>query len=104
MHPPTPNPTETSLGLFNERAALLEQEARNSRVTRWGRAIARGVLVCSVVMLAVLLFVRSGGTIGWVGNYLLPVGVIFGVVVAVLALLTWALDRLPTSPYRDLWQ
>jgi peptidoglycan/LPS O-acetylase OafA/YrhL len=90
--------------MSNEREALLGQEARNSRVTRWGRAIARAVLVCAVAILAVLLFVPSGGTIGWVGTYLLPVGVILGVVVAVLALLMWALDRLPSSPYRGLWQ
>ncbi len=103
MHPPTPNPTHTSLGMSNEREALLEQEARDSRVTRWGRAIARAV-VCAVAIFAVLLFVPSGGTIGWVGTYLLPVGVIFGVVVAVLALLMWALGRLPSTPYRGRLQ
>ena len=104
MHPPTPNPTHTSIGMSNEREDLLGREASNSRVTRWGRAIARVALVCSVAIFAVLLFVRSGGTIGWVGTYLLPMGVILGVVVAVLALLMWALDRLPSSPYRDRWQ
>ena len=104
MHPPTPNPTHTSLGMSNERETLLWQEARHSRLTRWGRAIARAVLVCAAAIFAVLPFVPSGGTIGWVGTYLLPVGVILGVVVAVLALLTWALDRLPSSPYRGLWQ
>jgi peptidoglycan/LPS O-acetylase OafA/YrhL len=100
MHPPTPNPTET----FNEREALLRQEARNSRVTGWGRAIARVTLVCSAAILAVLLFVRSGGTLGGVGTYVLPVVMMLGVVVVVLALLMWTLDRLPTSPYRDRWQ
>ena len=104
MHPPTPNPTHTSLGMSNEREALLWQEARHSRVTRWGRAIARAVLACAAAIFAVLLFVPSGGTIGWVGTYLLPVGVILGVVVAVLALLMWALDRLPSSPYRGRLQ
>ncbi len=101
MYPPTPNPTETS----HEREALLWQEARGSRVTRWGRAIARAVLVCAAAIFAVLPFVPSGGTmIGWVGSYLLPVGVILGVVVVVLALLMWALDRLPSSPYRGRLQ
>ncbi len=105
MHPPTPNPTHTSLGMSNEREALLGQEARKSRVTRWGRAIARAVLVCAVAIFAVfLLFVPSGETIGWVGTYLLPVGAILGVVIVVLALLMWALERLPGSPYRDRWQ
>ena len=100
MYPPTPNPTETS----HEREALLWQEARGSRVTRWGRAIARVTVVFSFVVLAVFLFVPSGGTIGWVGTYLLPVGVILGVVVAVLALLMWALDRPPSTPYRGRLQ
>jgi hypothetical protein len=68
MRPTTPYPTETSLGTFDEREAFLWQEARNSRVTRWGRAIARAALVCSVAIFAVLLFVRSGGTIAWVGT------------------------------------
>ena len=104
MHPPTPDPTHTSLGMSNEREALLWQEARGSRLTRWGRAIARVVLVCAAAIFAVLPFVPSGGTIGWVGTYLLPVGVILGVVVAVLALLMWALDRLPSSPYRGRLQ
>ncbi len=36
MYPPTPNPTHMSLGMSNEREALLGQEARDSRVTRWG--------------------------------------------------------------------
>jgi hypothetical protein len=100
MHPPAPNLTETS----HEREALLWQEARDSRLTRWGRAIARAVLVCAAAMFAVLPFVPSGGTIGWVGTYLLPVGAILGAVVAVLALLMWALDGLPSPPYRGRLQ
>ncbi len=94
------SPAETS----HEREALLWQEARGSRLTRWGRAIARAVLVCVAAIFAVLLFMPSGGTIGWVGTYLLPMGVILGMVVAVLALLMWALDRLPSSPYRGRLQ
>ena len=104
MRPPTPNPTETSLGVFNEREDLLEQVARKSRVARWVRAIARVAVVFSFVVLAVLLFGPPSGTIGWIGTYLLPVGAMLGAVVAALALLMWALDRLPTSPYRDRWQ
>ena len=100
MHPPTPNPTETSLGMLNEREDHLEQVARKSRVARWGRVIARVAVAFSVVVLAVLLFGPPSGTIGWIGTYILPVGA----VVAALALLMWALHRLPTSPYRDRWQ
>ena len=61
-------------------------------------------MVCAAAIFAVSPFVPSVGTIGWVGTYLLPVGVILGVVVAVLALLMWALDRLPGSPYRGRLQ
>jgi protein-S-isoprenylcysteine O-methyltransferase Ste14 len=104
MRPPTPKPTETSLGMFNEREELLEQVARKGRLARWGRASARVAVVFSVVVLAVLLFGPPSGTIGWIGTYLLPVGAMLGAVVAALALLMWALDRLPASPYRDRWQ
>ena len=68
MRPPTPNPTETSLGVFNEREDLLEQVARKSHVARWGRAIARLAVVFSVVVLAVLLFGPPSGTTGWIGS------------------------------------
>ena len=34
MRPPTPNPTETSLGMLGDREDLLEQAARKSRVAR----------------------------------------------------------------------
>jgi protein-S-isoprenylcysteine O-methyltransferase Ste14 len=88
----------------NEREALLWQEARNSLVARWGRASVRVAVAFSVVVLAVLLFGPPSGTIGWIGTYLLPVGAMLGAVAAALALLMWALDRLPTSPYRDRWQ
>lgn len=48
--------------------------------------------------------VGSGGALYWVGTYLIPVVVILGVVIAALALLVWALKRLPNPPYRDRWQ
>ena len=104
MHPPTPNPTETSLGMYNEREDLLQQVACKSRVARWGRAIARVAVVFSVVVLAVLLFGPPSGTIGWVGSYLIPVVVITRVVSASLALLVWVVKRLPESPSRDRYQ
>jgi len=40
----------------------------------------------------------------WVGTYLIPVAVVLAVIVASLALLTWAVKRLPNPPYRDWWQ
>ncbi len=100
MSPPTPNPAEMS----HEREALLWQEARGSRVTRWGRASARVAVVFSVLVLAVLLFGPPSGASGWIGTYLLPVGAMLVAVVAALALLMWALDRLPSSPYRGWLQ
>jgi protein-S-isoprenylcysteine O-methyltransferase Ste14 len=48
--------------------------------------------------------VGPGRAIDWVVAYLIPVVVVLCVVIAVLALLTWALKRLPASPYRDRWQ
>ena len=73
-------------------------------MARWGRAIARVAAVLSVAMLAVVFVVGPGETIGWFGTYLVPVGAMLGVVSAALALLVWALGRLPTPPYRDRWQ
>ena len=40
----------------------------------------------------------------WVGTYLIPVGVITGVIIASSALLVWAVKRLPNPPYRNWWQ
>ncbi len=104
MHPPTPNPTETSLGMFNEREDLLEQVARKSRVARWGRAIARVAFILLVVGILAVITVGPGRAIDWVGSYLIPVAVITGVVIASLALLVWVVKRLPESPFRDRLQ
>ena len=40
----------------------------------------------------------------WIGTYLIPVVVIVGVVIAALALLVWAVKRLPNPPSRDRLQ
>jgi hypothetical protein len=37
----------------------------------------------------------------WVGTYLIPVAVVLAVIIASLALLTWAIETLPDSPLRD---
>ena len=56
-------------------------------------------------MCAVLAtIVGPGRAIEWVGTDLIPVAVVLCVVIAVLALLVWALKRLPDPPYRDRWQ
>ena len=78
MYPPTPNPTETS----HEREALLGQEARNSRVTRWGRASARVVAAILVVMFVL----GPSRALEWVVVYLIPTAVVLGVVAGTVVL------------------
>ena len=82
MHPPTPNPTHTTLGMSNEREALLRQEARNGRVTRWGRASARLVAAILVVMLVL----GPSRVLEWVVIYLIPTAVVLGVVAGTVVL------------------
>ena len=56
-------------------------------------------------MFAVLAtIVGPGRAIEWVGTYLIPVAVVLCVAMVVLALLVWALKRLPDPPYRDRLQ
>ena len=102
MRPPTPNPTETSLGMLNEREDLLEQVARKSRVARWGRAIARVAVAFSVVVLAVLLFGPPSGAIGWVVNDLIPVVLVVGVIFGVYGVAAWRIVTL-YDKYRQHW-
>ena len=102
MRPPTPNPTEMSLGVFNEREDLLEQVARKSRVARWGRAIARVAVVFSVLVLAVFLFGPPGGAIGWVLNDLVPVVLVVGIMFGVYGVAVWGLATL-YDKYRHHW-
>ncbi len=102
MRPPTPNPTETSLGMFSDREDLLEQVARKSRVARWGRAIARVAVVFSVVVLAALLFGPPSATIGWVVNDVIPVVVVVGVIFGVFGVAAWGLATL-YDKHRHHW-
>ena len=104
MHPLNLNSTETSLGASHQRDDFLEQEASKSRVARWGRTIARVVLVFLVAGILAAIAVGPSAAIDWLVNYLIPVGVITGVIIASLALLVWAVKRLPNPPYRDRLQ
>jgi hypothetical protein len=95
MKPPNRNTTETFLGAMYEREDLLRQEAQNSRMgrvayrmARWVRMIARVAFVLLVVGILAAI----------------TVGVITGVIIASLALLVWAVKRLPNPPYRNWWQ
>jgi uncharacterized membrane protein len=100
VYSPNRNPTE----LYYKRDALLRQEACNKRL---GRPLATLSTMLVVIVLFVGLasiVVGPGRAIDWAGTYLIPVGVITGVVIAALALLVQTVKRLPTSPLRDWYQ
>jgi hypothetical protein len=97
MSPKTPNPTETILGTFNERAELLWQRTRADRSVRRVRATARVACVLLVLVLVPFLLAGPYGTIGWVGTYLVPVVVVFGLLVGTLVLLAWGVVTLLNS-------
>ncbi len=102
MHPH--NPTETSLGAAYVREDLMRQEAHNGRLRRRVRTIARVALVLLVVgiLAAIVVGLESFGY--WVGTFIIPVVVILGMVIAVLALLVWVIERSPAPPFRDRLQ
>ena len=58
------------------------------------------VLLAGICVLVGLV----GVVVGWVGTYLVPVVVIFVVMIFTLALVMWAVERLPEPPNRDRWQ
>jgi branched-subunit amino acid permease len=68
------------------------------------RAASYTMLVVVLVVVLAAIVVGPGRVIELVGAYLIPVGVITGVIIASLALLVWAVKRLPNPPYRDWWQ
>ena len=92
-----PNPTETILGTFNERGDLLRQRAHADGLVRRVRASARVVFVLLLLVLAPFVLAGPYATIGWVGTYLVPVVVVFGVLVGLLALLAWVILTLLNS-------
>ena len=91
MSPKMPNPTETILGTFNERGELLWQRTRADRSVRRVRATARVACVLLVLVLVPLVLAGPYGTIGWVGTYLVPAMVVFGLLVGTLVLLAWGI-------------
>ena len=58
------------------------------------------VLLAGICVLAGLV----GAVVGWVGTYLVPVVVIIAVAIYIVALLMWAVERLPEPPNRDRLQ
>jgi protein-S-isoprenylcysteine O-methyltransferase Ste14 len=90
-----------------------ENETPANRRRRLHAAIYRPYTRASTMLVVVLVVlvgileaiaVGPGRVIDWLVNYLIPVGVVTGVVIATVALLLYAFKRLPDSPPRDWWQ
>jgi hypothetical protein len=67
-------------------------------------ALSTTLAVVLVVVVVAVTVVGPVRTIDWLVNDLTPVVVVTGVVIASVALLGWALKRLPESPLRDWYQ
>ena len=104
MHPPPPSPTESGLGNRNEHDGPLRPRTRNGRIVRWVRAVCRVALVLSILALPAVAVVGPVRTLAWAVTYLLPIGVLACGAAIALVFLMWALDKLPTSAYRNWWQ
>ena len=76
----------------------------NGTLANRHRRAALSTIVVVVLVVVAATVLGPGKAIYWVGNYLIPVGVITGVIIASLALLVWAVKRLPNPPYRNWWQ
>ena len=65
----------------------------------------RSLLRLLVLLAGICVFVDLVGiVVGWVGTYIVPVVVILAVVIYVVALGLWAVERLPVPPNRDRMQ
>jgi branched-subunit amino acid permease len=62
------------------------------------------IVVVVLVAVVAAVVVGPGRAIGWVGDYLIPVVVITGVVITSLALLLWALRGIPESTLREWYR
>jgi hypothetical protein len=91
MRPPNHRPTEMYLGTSDERRDLLRREARGRRQARPGRARIATLagVVFLVMVLAAVVVVGPGRAIGWVGDYLIPVGLVVGVLGVTFVLFLW---------------
>jgi hypothetical protein len=69
-------------------------------------SVTRRSLLRLLVLLAGICVLASlvGTEVGWVGTYLVPVVVILVVAIYIVALVMWAVERLPEPPNRDRWQ
>jgi uncharacterized membrane protein len=67
--------------------------------------IPRSLLRLLVLLAGICVLVGLvGAVVGWVGTYLVPVVVILVVIIFTLALVMWAVERLPEPPNRDRFQ
>lgn len=65
----------------------------------------RSLLRLLVLLAGICVFVDLVGiVVGWVGTYIVPVVVILAVVIYIVALGLWAVERLPVPPNRDRMQ
>ncbi len=66
-------------------------------------ATRRHLVTRLAIVVAVFLVMGLAAVAGpnWLGNVLIPVVVILGVVFVCLSLLVWVVNRLPNPPYRD---
>jgi protein-S-isoprenylcysteine O-methyltransferase Ste14 len=87
-----------------KKEVVLMGHANRTPANRRLLAALSTMLVVVFVVVLVAIVMGPGRAIGWIVTYLIPVVMILGVVIAVLALLVWALKKLPTPPYRDWWQ
>src|ERR671917_2399120 len=66
-----------------------------------GRSLLRLLVLLAGICVLVGLV---GAVVGWVGTYLVPAVVILVVIIFTLALVKWAVERLPEPPSRDRLQ
>jgi cytochrome c biogenesis protein CcdA len=66
-------------------------------------SVTRRTLLRLLVLLVgiCVLVALAGLVVGWVGTYLVPVVVIVAVIIYILALGLWVVERWPVPPNRD---
>ena len=82
----------------------MSHENRNPSNRRRLAALSMALVVVVSVAVFAAATAGPGRAIDWVSDYLIPVAVITGAIVATLALLVWVVQRSPDPPYRDRLQ
>jgi hypothetical protein len=94
MDPPNHTPTERNQGTSDERRDPLPQEARNRRLARLGRIGIATLAALVLVLVLATVVAGPGRAIDWLGNYLIPVLIVLGVIVGVFGLAAWEIAKL----------